>query len=747
MDMSQVANVVIPPLDQAFSYLIPAGMSDRVKIGTCVEVPFGKRRSSAFVVQVDLLENYNELKQGNFELKELYPDTDCHACFSESELKLYRWVAEYYGAPLSTVIDVAIPSQAPRKLERWISLLPGEHNLKASSQKLIVEELTKQNGPISFHELSRRVKNCGPAIKRLQELNVVSVSESEILDTHRSAVSTADWAKRAVTLTAEQSGSLEQIRTALAKESGSPILLHGVTGSGKTEVYIEIIKDLLAQDKGALIIVPEIALTPQLIERFVARLGDQVAVLHSALNKRARWDAWRGLLEGRLKVAIGARSGVFAPVKNLGLIVVDEEHDGSYKQSDGLRYNARDVAVKRAQIEKCSVILGTATPALESFHNALSKRYVYISLPSRHSTAAPLTFSIVDMNQKKPWDLPSPNISGELKTALETTLQAGQQAFILYNRRGFASFMQCDCCGHVIQCPNCSVTLTYHQKINSLVCHYCNLSLIPSEFCSVCQQDPKTDPEKVGRLQLRGAGTEKVFDELQELFPQYPIARLDRDIVQDPAAYKEVLDKMRNRHTQILVGTQMIAKGHDLPGVTLVGIVDSDVGLHIPDFRAAERSFQLLTQASGRAGRADLPGYVIMQTRVPEHPSLNFTINKDYSGFAKHELRLRKELAYPPYMKLLRLLATSAEAELPMQLLQQIKVLIEEKLTASGVTLNILGPTPAPIQRIKTHWRWHLLIKAPTGKDIQHVVKLIRHAKIKSSKVRLIMDRDPQDLL
>lgn len=754
--MSELINVVIPPLAQSYTYLVPAELASQIDIGSKVSVPLGKRKASGFVIS-KLSENLNQ-QQHAYQLKSIDKIFGTLPCFDHEQLKFFQWVSDYYQEPLSNVIDCAIPALAPAKYKQTITLQKDpESPLRGKIQKQIYDLLKTENQALDYSLIQRKFKGSKLALKKLAELDIVKIESNEIIDHHLHKHALPAWAKNQFELNQEQLQALKQINSSIDAGTFNTFLLHGITGSGKTEVYIEAAKQALDQQYSVLIIVPEIALTPQLLDRFRASLGDNIAILHSALNRRVRWDAWRASKEQRNRLLIGARSAIFAPLPNLGLVIVDEEHDTSYKQSDGLRYNARDLAIVRAKLSDCTVVLGSATPSLESLYHANQKKYKYLNLPYKARAGAGLEMEIVDLNKVKPWEMISANVSPVLHLALKQTLERNEKSFILYNRRGFASFLQCDSCAAVIECPNCSVTLTYHQNNNCLLCHYCNLRLVPMQFCPKCTANKAKliEPDAiknaktatVGKLVQRGAGTEKILEELQELFPSSKIQRLDRDTALDNDAYRSILEDVRCGETQILVGTQMIAKGHDLPNVTLVGVVDCDVGLHMPDFRAGERTFQLLTQAAGRAGRGHIHGRVILQTRVPAHPSLTKTLSKDYIGFAKYELAQRQKLNYPPFSKLLRIIALAEDKEQSLLELKKIKEYLSKLRDNKQLGLTILGPSPAPLQKIKAKWRSHLLLKSQSNSNLSHTIKLIK-ANIKIARnVRIAFDLDPQDML
>ncbi|MBX7143748.1 MAG: primosomal protein N' [Oligoflexia bacterium] len=744
--MPNLVNIVIPPLPQAYTYAVPEEIEQDVEIGSRVVVPLGKRHAHGYVVSKFPLTEEREQSLADIKLKPVSTDGKGRPCFSVSQLRFFEWIAKYYGDSLANVIDVAIPPIAPRKFQRLVQLigLSSSASLRGALQRKIVERLQHEKQPLPMEALTREFRGAPAAVRALAAAQIVLVTEAELVDQYLPSTQAPRWAKTEVKLTAQQRDALGILSKALCAETYSPFLLHGVTGSGKTEVYIEAIREVLTLGKSALVIVPEIALTPQLIDRFRVRLGDNLAILHSALNRRARWDSWRALLEGRAHVAIGARSGIFAPLHKLGLIIVDEEHESSYKQAEGLRYHARDLALVRGKLENCPVVLGSATPSLESYAHAKAGHYTLLNLPTRPGSTQQPSVEIVDLNKIAPWDMPTRSISPQLQKSLLEVIARGEQAFLLYNRRGFASYLQCKNCNTVIECPNCSVTLTYHRTRNELLCHYCNLTMVPPQFCSACTP---TEDKGPGVLEQRGAGTEKIFEELAELLPGVAIGRLDRDSALDEQTYRGILDQVRDGTLQVLVGTQMIAKGHDLPGVTLVGVVDCDIGLHIPDFRASERAFQLLTQAAGRAGRGDKPGRVILQTRIPQHPSIRHTAQNDYNAFAAFELERRVKTNYPPQSRLLRILASSADKTLARDTLARLRMQLDTFAREEKLPITILGPTAAPIAKIKTHWRAHMLIKAAAAPQLLRVMHVLNQERYKSKKVRLVLDMDPQDLM
>jgi primosomal protein N' (replication factor Y) len=529
-----------------------------------------------------------------------------------------------------------------------------------------------------------------------------------------------------------QAAALARLRAAAGEGAFRSFLLHGVTGSGKTEVYLQLIADALARGRGAIVLVPEIALTPQLASRFRARFGERVAVLHSGLTDRERYDEWRRLREGQARIALGARSAVFAPVADLAVIVVDEEHDPSFKQEEGVRYHARDVALLRAQRAGALCVLGSATPSLESYALARDGRHVLLELPAR-ATARPLPeVQIVDL---RTWRAdPESLLTAPLTQAISETLAAGEQVILFLNRRGFATFVVCTGCGHAFRCRDCSVSLTYHRAGDRLRCHYCgHAEPLPIE-CPECQ-----DPGSIRRF---GLGTERIEAALKERFPAARVGRLDRDTAAG-TGLRDVLTRVASGDIDILVGTQMVTKGHDFPGVTLVGVLLADAGLSLPDFRASERTFQLLTQVAGRAGRGERPGRVLVQTWAPEHPAIVCARTHDYQAFFRAESAARRELDYPPHG---RLIAVRLDGPDP----HEVRAVADDLAARArrlaqnpaAARVGVLGPAEAPLARLKGRTRWHLWARSTDRAALRAFVRRLVHDAARPS-VRVTIDVDP----
>ncbi len=533
-------------------------------------------------------------------------------------------------------------------------------------------------------------------------------------------------------------GALGEPCTAAPGALGGPtaFLLHGITGSGKTEVYLQLIAQALQRGRTALVLVPEIGLTPQLLSRFRARFGPDVAVLHSALSQGERADAWRRLARGEVRIALGPRSALFAPLSHLGVVIVDEEHDSSFKQQDGVRYHGRDVALVRAQRAGALAVLGSATPSLEAMAMVQQGKVRLLTLPKRATGAALPKVQIVDLRQHL---LPEDAlISAPLHKALEETLLAGEQSILFLNRRGYATFLLCKGCGHRFECKNCAVTLTWHKGHDHLLCHYCGFRADVPTRCSAC------DGQKIERL---GIGTEKIEEQIASRFPTARVARLDRDTAEGPGLSR-VLAAMHRREIDILVGTQMLAKGHDFPYVTLVGVVLADTGMGLPDFRAGERTFQLLAQVAGRAGRAERPGRVIVQTFNPQHPAILCSAEHDYVRFATDELLARKELNYPPFSRLAALRFDGVDPVAVREAAELVAVRARQVVNRApeSAVISLLGPAEAPLSRLKGRTRWQLFVRAANVRALRTVVRAALDTPVHKG-IRLSVDIDPVSTL
>lgn len=614
-----------------------------------------------------------------------------------------RLRVEFSGRPAGVKLK-----KAERELVAYLELHPGAHNLGEIEEQV-------RNASKAARAMARRglleLRLEGPLIHQEPE------RPPHVLNPH-------------------QQEAFDKIKVAIAAREFRTFLLHGVTGSGKTEVYLRAIEATLATGRGALLMVPEIALTPAVAGQFYHRFGDRVAILHSAFNDSERAAQWRRIRAGDASVVVGTRSGVFAPVRSLGLIVVDEEHDQSYKQEETPRYNGRDVAIVRARQAGACVVLGSATPSMESRYNAERERYTMLELPERIEKRPLPEVELIDMREEFLETRRQSTFSRRLLSAIGERLASGEQTMLLLNRRGFSSFVTCRSCGERIQCRNCAVTLTFHRRDRRMLCHYCNYAEAVPRKCPNCESE---------HIYFIGQGSEKVEEELHRAFPTARVARMDRDTITSKRHYETILYGFREHEYDILVGTQMIAKGHDIPNVTLVGVVSADVGLGLPDFRAAERTFQLLTQVAGRAGRGRLPGIVIIQTINPDHYAVRFASGHNYQQFYAKERQFRRLMRYPPFSALANVLVRAPAQEDAVRMSAELARL----LNPPPPELKVLGPAAAPVPRLKREFRHQLLIKAASRKVLRETLGNLRQYALdhRWGPTALVIDVDPLSLL
>jgi len=658
--------------------------------------------------------------------------------------------------------DAGVLTRKVVRLVRWLSSLTEREESfgRAYRQKEAYELLEAAGGSLELAHLTGRAGFSRSVIRGLEEKEIARVEDEEVIRDPFAGRDPGEAPKHRPT--PAQQEALEEILAGLEQEKPVPFLLHGVTGSGKTLVYIELLREVvLRRGMGAIVLVPEISLTPQTVSRFRAHFGDEVAVLHSGLSDGERYDAWRQLRNGEKRIAVGARSAIFAPLPRLGAVVVDEEHDGSYKQSETPRYHARDVAVVRATRSGAVCVLGSATPALESWANATKRKFTLLSLPDRVAGGALPTVGVVDLRSVRRnleggrgaasqrtaarADDGSPPAGGTvlspaLVDAVRTRMASSEQVILLLNRRGYSSFVQCRECGDVRTCRNCSVSLTFHRTRGRLVCHHCGHEEPAPDRCPRCGSDD---------LSFRGLGTEQVERIVAETFPGRRIARMDVDTTSGKWSHHEILGRVERGEVDILLGTQMIAKGLDFPRVTLVGVINADVGLHLPDFRASERTFQLLSQVAGRAGRGVLGGEVLIQTSVPEHYAVRAAVAHDYAAFAERELKERRVPAYPPHVRLVNVVVSSPDPELAAQGAEgAVRWLHGRKEVGLGEGVELVGPAPSPIERLHGRWRWHFLLRSPSSRALGTAARAVASGyRPRGGDVRLVVDRDPTALL
>jgi primosomal protein N' (replication factor Y) len=615
-------------------------------------------------------------------------------------------------------------------LTEGVDLAMAREKLARSPKQIAaLEAIIEAGGTLSVSALNKVTANIVP---QLVKSGLVVISERE-MELGAVSIGASMHVSPPHDLTPEQAVAVDAIKAAMTAETKKPFLLHGVTGSGKTEVYLNVIAETLAAGKTALVLVPEISLTPQLAARFRGRFGDLVAILHSGMSEQARLGEWSRLHRAEATIAVGARSAVFAPMSNIGVIVVDEEHDGSFKQDEGVRYHARDVALVRAQRAGAVCVLGSATPSLETFAHAQRGNYQHLKLTVR-PTAKPMpAVEIIDLKTHMPDG--EAFLSAPLRKAIGETLERGDQTILFLNRRGFSTFVLCRGCGHSFRCPNCSVSLTYHRHSDRLNCHYCGFWQRVPDICPSCKGN--------GTIVRKGLGTEKVTDAVAAEFPKARVLRLDRDVASG-AKIEAVLSKVARREVDILVGTQMVTKGHDFPGVTLVGVLCADTGLNIPDFRSSERTFQLLAQVAGRAGRGDRPGRVVVQTYRPSSPAVTCAAAHDYESFFAAESESRAELGYPPHGRLIAVRIDGpdpAEVASMSQRLAQIAEAVAKR-PENGDRVEIRGPVPAPIERLRNRTRWQIWLRSGDRAALRRVARSLTGVEV-PSRMRVGLDVDP----
>ncbi|MFV0337157.1 MAG: primosomal protein N' [Chthoniobacterales bacterium] len=732
------------PLD----YLVPVEFSSQVQVGSRVRVPVRGSRSLATVValpeegEVPNLKPIESVVEGNpkvlpvlLKLAELMSEYYC--CTSEAALRTVLPQGVRDGSVTRKMLAAVELTRAISEGE--IESLEKRAPRQAKALRLLREAFEKENGRPLLLSVLRDEGVSAASIKSLSERGLVRSLRVEVgRDPHAGETYLP---VKAPELNDEQRSVVELLvgQIDAYPELCKPLLLNGVTGSGKTEVYLRAIEHVLAKGRTALVLVPEIALTPQTVERFKMRFAEtpyEVGVLHSHLSSGERYDEWFRIQNGEASIVIGARSAVFAPLKNLGLIVVDEEHEGSYKQDEAPRYHARDMAVVRAKFENCPIVLGTATPSMESYLNVMNGRYDMSELTERVDDRSLPVIRVLDMRlMKRGAGGPDAILSNPLARSITSRLEKGEQCILFLNRRGYSTSLICNECGHVCTCPNCSVALTYHRGDSRITCHICGHVALAPQDCPEC---------KAPGIRYSGFGTEKLEEAVLKLFPKARIARMDTDTMSRKNAYRETLGRFRAGKIDILVGTQMIAKGLHFPNVTLVGIINADVGLHMPDFRAGERTFQLLTQVSGRAGRGELEGEVLVQTFTPQSPSIQFARRADFVGFWEQESDFRRHFRYPPFSRMILLLVRGEKKELTSFTADTLVRRLAERLPEG----TILGEaSPAPIEKAKNYYRFHIVIRGPKGMLLSRYVAGVLRAFTVPQGVHIAVDVDPLQLL
>ena len=734
-----------------FDYLVPAELKSSVQEGTRVKVPFGPREVMGVVTKI-----LDESPHDN--LREIIKTVGGQALVTPSILRLVRWIADYYCCAPEIAMKAVLPGAVRKEEDGWrerlfVRALPVHGELpKLTKRQEDLWNIVEEWRELPLQELLRLAGTTSATIRKLEDKGLVSIAPQ---------ISERDpygkeyiLPSQPLELNAEQAAALQEVVGAMERlakpaegeakpKANGLFLLHGVTGSGKTEVYLQAIAYALDQGQGAIVLVPEISLTPQTVERFKARFshGPQqtlVAVLHSHLSAGERHDEWHKIRQGRARIVIGARSAVFAPVESLGLVIVDEEHEHSYKQEEAPRYNARDLAVVRGRQEGAVVVLGSATPSMESYYNVKRRKYGLLSLPDRVDNITMPLVRVVDMRSAARKEKGISIFSPQLHEAILKRLEQNEQVMLFLNRRGWSSSLQCPDCGYVSECPNCSVSLTYHRAAQQLLCH----------ICGHTEAAPTKCPEQgCGNTAIRfaGLGTERVEAALAKCFPTARVKRMDSDTLKRKEDYRRILGDFRTGKIDILVGTQMIAKGLHFPNVTLVGIIHADLSLHIPDFRAGERTFQLLTQVAGRAGRGDVEGEVFVQSFTPFHPAIQYARRHDYIGFYEQEIEFRQELCYPPVSRVALLTLRGRSEDRVRFFADHLRKEMDELAKDLGDTV-VAGPAPAPLLRAENFYRYQVMMRTLRMSALGHKLSTKRETLQIPDDIRLVIDIDPMTL-
>jgi primosomal protein N' (replication factor Y) len=758
-------------LRKDFDYAIPPELADRIEVGSRVKVPFGPRQVLGVVTE--LIEESTHTN-----LRPIAKVIGQQSQVTPRVLELARWIAGYYCCPVEIALKSVLPDAVRKEQTGWrerlfARLLPRLGELpKLTRRQQDVLAVVEEWRQLPLQELLRLTGTTAETVRKLEDKGLISVSP-QVSErdpyAHEHILPTTPLA-----LNPEQARALEAIVRAMddhqekvgkweseqvgGKTPQAPVppahfptrppavfLLHGVTGSGKTEVYLQALARALEQGRGAIVLVPEISLTPQTVERFKARfssgpLRTLVAVLHSHLSAGERHDEWHKIRQGRARIVIGARSAIFAPVEPLGLIIVDEEHEHSYKQEESPRYHARDVAVVRGRMEGAAVVLGSATPSMESFHNARRGKYALLEMPSRVDDRRMPVVRVVDMRKENRKQKGAPVFSEQLKEAILQRLERREQVILFLNRRGYSTSLQCSQCGYVAGCPNCSVSLTYHRQAQKLLCHICaHTEPVPA----VCPEPKCRNPA----IRFSGLGTQRVEETLAKLLPHARIQRMDSDILKRKEDYRRILTDFRTGKLDVLVGTQMIAKGLHFPNVTLVGIMHADLSLHVPDFRAGERTFQLITQVAGRAGRGDVEGEVFVQAFTPFHPAIQYARRHDYLGFYEQEIEFREQLKYPPLSRIALLTLKGRNEDKVKFSAEHVRAEVEKRIAASSLRdLIIAGPAPAPLARAESLYRYQVMLRTRQMTRLGTLLAGLLAEVTLPEGVTLTVDIDPVDL-
>ncbi|WP_442484096.1 replication restart helicase PriA [Aeoliella sp. SH292] len=742
-EQRRVARVVLSsgPAGE-FDYLVPDQFADARKpeflaeAGRRVSVPLGRGDRAVVGYCVDV----SVTTTGGRKLKSLAGVLDASPLLSPRMLELGQWIADYYMTPLGQVLECILPAGVRGKAgtrETTLFSVPTKVAARLTTLELpekqlaVLKVLAGSTKPLTMKQLMMRAECTSGPINTLRKKELIA-SRVERIDTD--PLLDQEFTRRGpMTLNPAQVAALKSITAALDSRRPRTMLLHGVTGSGKTEVYIQAIEKVVSFGRQAIVLVPEISLTPQTVGRFRERF-DRVAVLHSHQSDVERHRQWKRIASGDVQVVVGARSAIFAPTPHLGLVVIDEEHETSFKQDTAPRYHARDVALERTRMDKVPLVLGSATPSLETWQAAQSGQYELISMPDRVSNLPLPEVRAVDLRREEHRQGSRGAISRPLSQAMTVALADGGQVMLLLNRRGYSTHVQCPACGFALKCPDCDVSMVYHRQANHVVCHWCDRTEPPPTYCPDC---------KDANIRYGGFGTQKLEAEVAARFPNHPVLRMDTDSMRRPGSHEQALDSFRNGEVDILLGTQMIAKGLDFPNVTLVGVVNADTSLHFPDFRAAERTFHLVTQVAGRTGRGERGGRVLVQTLSPDHPAIVAAMNHDYEGFAASELPEREMLGYPPYGRMARLVIRGPVDKVTLAVGDDLAAKVREACRE----VRVIGPAPCTIAKLRNLFRYHILVVAPNRETLRTALAPLAGKLKLPEDVQWIVDIDPIDMM
>lgn len=736
-----VATVVFaePPFGP-FDYRVPEALRTEVAAGRRVSVPLGRgnRCLTAYCVGLE----YRQV--GSRPLKDVKAAVDARELLPPAMLRLTQWMSEYYLCPWGQVLEAVLPAgvrgQAGTREVTFLSV-PTHVVAKLTQLKLppkqaqVLKLLAASPVPLTPQQLAQAAKCTFLPINGLRAKHLVRAEVRRVQ--HVEVEEQTLRRETQLALNADQQHALDVIDAALQAPRHETVLLHGVTGSGKTEVYIRAIEETISFGRQAIVLVPEISLTPQTKQRFRSRF-EHVAVLHSHLTDVERHWHWQRIARGEIQVVVGARSAVFAPTPHLGMIVLDEEHDGSFKQDSAPHYHAREVALQRARAENVPLVLGSATPSLESWQRAQTGEFRLVELPKRVLDRPLPAVETIDLRAEFRSHGGRGAISRQLRQAIDEALREGGQVILLLNRRGYSTSIQCPACGHVVRCQDCDIALTHHRHDNKAVCHYCDYTIQPPEICPECRH---------ADIRYAGLGTQRLEQEIGERFPHVECLRMDSDSMQKPGSHEQAFDRFRSGEVKILFGTQMIAKGLDFPNVTLVGVINADTALHFPDFRAAERTFQLVTQVAGRTGRGDKGGRVLVQTFSPEHPAIEAAIRHDFAAFAKQELPIRKEFGYPPTAAMIRIIVRGPEEVRTEQFAELVAERLREAAAGLQADVRMLGPAPAPLAKLRGKFRFHTLVQGQDRDLMRRIVRQTTEGLKTVDEIQWVVDVDPLDLL